>query len=92
MMFQQFHQLAFHCKKIARLDFDEQIAAHDVNVKAVEGHFDGIARLRVPLFQRGVKRAFLQKSDRARGIFDLRFRAFVRVKFLLDVRHLSFVV
>ena len=56
-------QLPFESREIAGLDFDQLLAAHNVDHKAIDRFLDGIARLRVPGLQLRVQQPFAQRAD-----------------------------
>ena len=55
MMRQQRGQFALDGRKAAGLDLDQQVTAHDVDNEAVNGLFEGVARLAVPALEVGVQ-------------------------------------
>jgi hypothetical protein len=59
----QRRQLRFDGGEISRLDFDQEIAAHDVNHETGDPDLESVPRPGVPLFQRCVKRLFVQQAD-----------------------------
>lgn len=57
-------ELGRECREAACLDLDEERSANDVDLAAVDGHFEAIAGKRDHVLQRGVERTFVFDGDR----------------------------
>ena len=63
MKFSEFAYLSLDGCKVARLDFNQQVAAEDIDNEPIKGYLKLVIRLGIPLLQSSVKGFLVQRAD-----------------------------